>query len=68
MPDEPFLARTPRSAELFELASRSLPGGVGSTARSRKVGWTPYPPAIDHGEGSAVWDVDGNRYVDYLLG
>jgi glutamate-1-semialdehyde 2,1-aminomutase len=68
VPDEPFLARTPRSAELFELASRSLPGGVGSTARGRKVGWTPYPPAIDHGDGSAVWDVDGNRYVDYLLG
>jgi glutamate-1-semialdehyde 2,1-aminomutase len=67
-PDDAFLARTTRSAELFEAAGRSLPAGVGSTARGRRVGWTPYPPFIDRGEGSTIWDVDGNRYVDYLLG
>jgi glutamate-1-semialdehyde 2,1-aminomutase len=66
--EEAFRGRTPRSAELFELASRSLPGGVGSTARSRKVGWTPYPPFIARGEGSTIWDADGHEYVDYLLG
>jgi glutamate-1-semialdehyde 2,1-aminomutase len=66
--DAALRRRTSRSSELFEAASRVLPGGVGSTARSTKVGWTPYPPSIDHGDGAYVWDADGNRYVDYLLG
>jgi glutamate-1-semialdehyde 2,1-aminomutase len=66
--DEAFRARTRRSLEAFELAKASLPAGVGSTARSEFVGWTPYPPAIARGEGAHIWDVDGNRYLDYLLG
>jgi glutamate-1-semialdehyde 2,1-aminomutase len=66
--DAAFLARTRRSAELFELASRSLPAGVGSTARSAYVGWTPYPPLVSDGSGSRIRDADGNVYVDYLLG
>ncbi len=33
-----------------------------------KFGWKPYPPFIARGEGSRIWDVDGNEYVDYLLG
>jgi len=58
----------PRSAELLRRAERVIPGGVGSSARSVRAGWTPYPPFIDHGEGSRVWDADGHEYVDYLLG
>jgi len=57
-----------RSEALLHRAERVIPGGVGSSARSVRAGWTPYPPFIDHGRGSRIWDADGNEYVDYLLG
>lgn len=59
---------TSRSAELFEIACRSIPGGVNSTARATWSGWTPYPLFVESGEGSRLTDVDGNEYIDYLLG
>jgi glutamate-1-semialdehyde 2,1-aminomutase len=58
----------PITGRLFERATRTLPGGVGSSARGTRAGWDPYPPFIAHGEGSRLTDVDGNEYVDYLLG
>lgn len=61
-----LLAR--RSGELFEQASRIIPGGAGSSARTRKFGWDPYPLFIKDGQGSRITDVDGNEYIDYLLG
>ena len=46
-------------------AQRYIPGGVNSPVRSfRSVGGTP--PFMARGQGSRVWDVDGNEYVDYL--
>ncbi|MBX3087698.1 MAG: glutamate-1-semialdehyde 2,1-aminomutase [Cryobacterium sp.] len=63
-----FDARTRRSAELFERACRSIPGGAGSTARLPRNGWEPYPLFIADGKGSRITDVDGNEYIDYLLG
>jgi glutamate-1-semialdehyde 2,1-aminomutase len=66
--DERYAARTRRSGELFALASRVIPGGAGSSARTVKFGWKPYPPFIAYGTGSRVVDADGNEYVDYLLG
>ncbi len=56
------------SADLFAHASELLPGGVGSSARSARAGWSPYPPFIANGTGSHVIDADGNDYVDYLMG
>ncbi len=58
----------PRSASLLERAGRSLAGGIGSSARGERAGWTPYPPFIARGSGSHVTDVDGHDYIDYLLG
>src|SRR5439155_2205052 len=56
---------TTRSAELFAEAQRLLPGGVDSPVRAfRAVGGTPR--FIARGKGAYVWDVDGNRYIDYL--
>lgn len=54
-----------RSAEVWEAACRVIPAGVGSNDR-----WLvePHPIFIDHGEGSRIVDVDGNEYIDYLLG
>src|SRR3982074_2891411 len=55
---------TKRSAELFARAQNLLPGGVDSPVRAfRGVGGTPR--FIARGKGSTIWDVDGNRYIDY---
>ncbi len=59
---------TARSGRLFEAACRSIPGGVNSTARATWSGWTPYPLFVESGQGSRLRDVDGNEYIDYLLG
>ncbi|MGH9114793.1 MAG: glutamate-1-semialdehyde 2,1-aminomutase, partial [Acidimicrobiales bacterium] len=54
-----------RSAELFARAQRVIPGGVNSPVRAfRSVGGTPY--FVTRAEGAYVWDVDGNRYIDYV--
>ena len=58
---------TKKSKQMFERAQQSLAGGVGSKARSVHAGFTPYPIFMDHGEGSRIFDVDGNEYIDYLL-
>ena len=57
-----------RSAELFRAASEIIPGGAGSSARTVKFGWKPYPLFIAEGSGSHITDVDGHEYIDYLLG
>ena len=55
-----------RSIELFAAAQRLLPGGVDSPARAFKaVGGQPL--FIERGEGAYLVDVDGNRYIDYVL-
>src|ERR1700677_5084853 len=54
-----------RSEQLFERAQRSVPGGVTSPVRAfRGVGGSPL--FIHHGEGSRIFDVDGNSYIDYV--
>lgn len=59
-------SRETRSAELFEAARRVMPGGVSSPVRAfRGVGGTPR--FIERGEGPYLFDVDGNRYIDYVL-
>ncbi len=55
-----------RSRELFAEAQTLLPGGVDSPVRAfRAVGGQPL--FIDRGEGAYLVDVDGNRFVDYVL-
>ena len=56
--------RTRGSADLFERARRALVGGVGSSDQNRD----PWPIYLSHGQGSRVWDVDGNEYIDYHNG
>jgi len=57
-----------KSGELFKEASKIIPGGAGSSARTAKFGWKPYPLFIAEGQGSRIRDVDGHEYIDYLLG
>ena len=57
---------TRRSEQLFREALELLPGGVSSPVRAfRAVGGSP--PFVERGEGAYLIDVDGNRYVDYVL-
>jgi glutamate-1-semialdehyde 2,1-aminomutase len=60
--------RSVRSAKLFARACEPIPAGVNSTARARWSGWDPYPLFVERGEGAYLHDVDGNVYIDYLLG
>jgi len=54
-----------RSQALFQEAQTLLPGGVNSPVRAfRAVGGNPI--FIDHASGPYLYDVDGNRYLDYV--
>src|SRR5665213_2775151 len=54
-----------KSAEIFELALRYIPGGVNSPVRAfRAVGGQPF--FVNKAKGSHVWDIDGNELVDYV--
>jgi glutamate-1-semialdehyde 2,1-aminomutase len=54
-----------QSEALFARAQQSIPGGVNSPVRAfRGVGGTPR--FIARGEGSHIFDVDGNEYIDYV--
>lgn len=54
------------SNALFEAAKQRIPGGVNSPVRAFKaVGGTPV--FIDRAEGPYLFDVDGKRYIDYVL-
>jgi glutamate-1-semialdehyde 2,1-aminomutase len=57
--------RYARSIAALERSKKTLAGGVSSSVR---MGDKPYPLFFDRGEGSHLWDVDGNEYVDYVLG
>lgn len=53
------------SQSLFEEACEVIPGGVNSPVRAfQAVG--DFPVFIERGEGAYLYDVDGNRYVDYI--
>jgi glutamate-1-semialdehyde 2,1-aminomutase len=54
------------SKDLFQQAQSVLPGGVDSPVRAfRAVGGQPL--FIERGEGPYLFDVDGNRFIDYVL-
>lgn len=55
-----------KSREIFEKAVTLIPGGVNSPARAfGGVGGTPV--VFERAEGAWMYDVDGNRYIDYVL-
>jgi glutamate-1-semialdehyde 2,1-aminomutase len=59
-------SRYARSEKLFAAASRVLPGGVDSPVRAFKsVGG--HPIFVAQARGAHLEDVDGNRYVDYVM-
>lgn len=54
-----------KSEQLLTRAKKVMPGGVNSPARSCKS-VESLPQVIDRADGANLWDVDGNRYVDYV--
>src|SRR5439155_2388587 len=59
---ERLAERTPRSHELHEQARRVLPGGVSSHFKA----WQPF--YVREAKGSRLVDLDGNEYVDLIMG
>ena len=54
-----------RSQELFEKAVTLIPGGVNSPVRAfGSIGGTPR--FIDRADGAYMYDVDGNKYLDFI--
>ncbi|MCH8206554.1 MAG: aspartate aminotransferase family protein [Chloroflexi bacterium] len=58
-----YQARTPKSRQLQDEASKYLPGGSTRGAQY----FDPYPIFVDRGEGHYVYDVDGNGYLDFMI-
>jgi len=57
-----YLKRHAGSRGALERLSQSMPGGD-----TRSATWfTPHPVVIDHAAGPEMWDVDGNRLLDFL--
>ena len=59
------MGRYDTSIALQDEARRYLAGGVSSNFRYHTM---PVPLCFERGEGPYLWDADGNRYVDYVLG
>ena len=54
-----------QSHALFSRAQQLLPGGVNSPVRAFKsVGGEPF--FVERADGAYLYDVDGNRYIDYV--
>ena len=56
-----------KSKMLFDKALDLVAGGVSSKSRSTFEGYHPFPLFIERAEGSRLYDVDGNEYIDYLV-
>ncbi len=57
--------KTTKSEEIFTAAQKLMPGGVNSPVRAFKsVGGQPI--VFDRVQDAYVWDVDGNKYIDYV--
>ncbi|MDD1422644.1 glutamate-1-semialdehyde 2,1-aminomutase [Dolichospermum sp. ST_sed1] len=57
--------KTTKSQEIFAAAQNLMPGGVSSPVRAFKsVGGQPI--VFDRVNGAYIWDIDGNKYIDYV--
>ncbi|MDQ0256566.1 glutamate-1-semialdehyde 2,1-aminomutase [Evansella vedderi] len=65
--DLPFIqygSKTKRSYEEMKKAAQYLPGGVTANIKH----FAPYPIVMERAKGAYLEDVDGNQYIDYLMG
>lgn len=59
---ETYLTRTQESKKAHNKAVELMPGGTSRQAAY----WAPYPLTVERGEGVHFWDVDGNKYLDFI--
>ena len=59
-----FKSRTTASQSMFERAGQHLPGGVAGNGKFL----APYPVYVKQAQGGKFVDLDGNRYIDLLMG
>jgi glutamate-1-semialdehyde 2,1-aminomutase len=65
---EEYKARTKKSEALWKKANTLFPGGVSHNIRTFGMpSCDAYPPYMSHGQGSRIWDVDGNEYIDWWM-
>ena len=58
-----------RSNEIYELAKKIIPAGTQTFSKGVSQFVEGFSPKyLDHGKGAYVWDVDGNKYLDYIMG
>jgi glutamate-1-semialdehyde 2,1-aminomutase len=62
----PSINARPQSERLYQEALKHIVGGVNSPSRSFKAVGGGAPVFMKRGSGAYFWDVDGNRYIDYL--
>ncbi|MEW9670672.1 glutamate-1-semialdehyde 2,1-aminomutase [Ammoniphilus sp. 3BR4] len=55
-----------RSEELYQQSLECIVGGVNSPSRSFKAVGGGAPVFMEKAQGAYFWDIDGNRYIDYL--
>lgn len=55
-----------KSEEIYREACEHIVGGVNSPSRGYKAVGGGAPTVMDRAEGAYFWDVDGNKYIDYL--
>ena len=60
---EKYAKSIPKSIEMLRRAQDVTLGGVGSSLRY----WAPSPFFVDKAKGAYIWDLDGNKYIDYSM-
>ncbi len=57
-----------KSQNLHQRALEIIPGGTNTNSKRVETFLSPkfFPTYIERGEGAYVWDLDGNRYIDYV--
>ncbi len=67
--DNPSKHCVDNSLKMYERALKTLPGAAGTFSKSASQLALGYSPMIlQKAQGSRVWDVDGNEYIDYMMG
>lgn len=59
-----YMSRTGKSRELWDRARQIMPDGGGGDMQC----YWPYPVYFENAQGSRLWDVDGNEYIDFFCG
>jgi len=62
-PEKEYRKRTPTSQELWQKATKLIPGGITANVKH----YNPYPIFIEKAKGSKIYDADNNQYIDYCL-